>query len=232
MTLHPLQYTLTHRLQATDSLPPSLFKAWFLFIKSVSSPFLISTFLLCWMLLLVSNPIPPSLLASISLSWLSVASLSSFHYPLSGPFSPPLILSLTLLSLFLSTFYSPPFLNILCLLKSSPRSFSVLYSLLALQLSSPLALFSFLSSLRPLTLYFPLAFLSPLFSFRSPFLLHSGCRGFVEALGPQWDIQQEKGLKNKLWNRGGRGAGGRERNELENEERRERRWEERKDGSF
>ncbi|KAM7401295.1 hypothetical protein PAMA_005471 [Pampus argenteus] len=40
----------------------------------------------------------------------------------------------------------------------------------------------------------------------SPFLLHSGCQGFVEALSPQWDIQREKELQNKLWGRGGRGG--------------------------
>lgn len=154
----------THRLQATDSLPPSLFKAWFLFIKSVSSPSPISTFLLCWILLFVSNPIPPSLLASVSL--LFFASLSSFHYPRSCFFSPLLILSLSLLTPL--PFYLPSFLNILHLLKSSLRSFSVLYSLLALQLCSPLA---------------------------RPFLLHSGCWGFWRLLAPSGTSSKRKGRK-------------------------------------
>lgn len=160
-----------------------------------------------------SNPsVPPGLYLSLSL--LLFASLSSFHYPLSCLFSPPLVLPLSPLTIFLSRFYLPSFLAIL-LLKSSPCSFSVLYSLLSLQLSSVLALFFFVFfsfPLRPLTLYFPLAFLTPLFSFSCPFLLHSGCRGFVEALSPQWDIQREKELKSKLWGMGGRGEEGKDRN--------------------
>lgn len=59
--------THSHTGSPTSPLPPSLFKAWFLFIKSVSSLFLISTFL-CWMLFCAkSNPcFPPSLCLSLS----------------------------------------------------------------------------------------------------------------------------------------------------------------------
>lgn len=188
-----LQYTLTHRLLATKSFPPSTFKAWFLFIKSVSSLFLISTFLLCWTLLFVSNPIPPSLTVSLCSS-LHLCLLSIISFPAFFPVFFYYYHSL-------SPFYVLPPPNI------PLRSLSVPHSLLTLQISSPLALFFFSSALRPLTPYFPCAFLSPLFSFCSPFLPHSGCQGFVEALSPQLDIQQEKKLKSKLWDQEGRGHG-------------------------
>ena len=152
--------------------------------------FLISSSLHCWMLLFASNP-PPTLEASLSLSFSAPLCIFVF-FPLSSPlplFSSSCSISFTADYLSLSPFLCLPFFSI----SFSPWSFSVLYSLPSLQLSSPLALFFFFSSpLRPLTLYFPRAFLSPLFSFRSPFLLHSGCQGFVKALSPQWDIQRAK----------------------------------------
>lgn len=183
MTLHPLQYTLSHRLQATHPSPS-------LFIQS-----LISFHQVC--LLAFSHP---HLSTQLDTTFVSKP----------NPFFPPILylclcssshlcllsIILSLLPLFSSSFstdylshyrfYLPPFLNILSLLKSSPSSFSVSYYLLSLQLPSLLALFFFSSSFPrwPLTLYFLLAVLSPLFSFRSPFLLHSGCRVFVEAQPP------------------------------------------------
>lgn len=116
--------THSHTGSATNPLPPSLFKAWFLFIKSVSSLFLISTFL-CWMLFYVkSNPsfphslyLAPSLCSSSHLCPLSIM-LSPPHL-----LSPPLVLSLSLLS------FAPPFI---CL----PFSISTVF------LSLPLALLS------------------------------------------------------------------------------------------
>lgn len=111
-------------------------------------------------------------------------------------------------------FCFPAFLNILLLFKSSlflRPLFSALFTALFSACSLLLLLLLF-SSLRPLTLYFPPRLsLSP-FLFRGPFLLHSGCLGFVEALSPQRDIQQKKGLKSKLWDRGERGEEGKVRN--------------------
>lgn len=217
MTLHLLQYTLTHRLQATDSLPPSLFKAWFLFMKSVSCPFLISTFLLCWILLFVSNSIfpswPPSFCSSSHLCLLSIilspASFLLFLFYLFHCWQP-------------IPFYLPLFLNILPLLKSYPCSFSVLYSLLALQLCSSLALFFFFFSFSSATshpLFSPCLSLSPFLFLQplSPSLWVSGlCGGSHPPVGHPAGERAEKQTVGQR--REGR------RKEIK-EERREWRWE-------
>ena len=165
MTLALLQYTLTHRLQATDSLPPSLF------IQS-----LISFHQLCLFPLFSSSPFYSagysclcqiqSLLPSWPLLLSLLTSLSSFHYLPSCLLSPPLLLSLSLLTI-----------SFICLLFSISTVSSSLLALslssillLALQRSPLLALFFCLSPpLRPLTLYFPLAFSLCALLFSQPF---------------------------------------------------------------
>lgn len=144
------------------------------FSSRLSLPLLISTFLLRWTLLIVSNPIPPSLMASISPSAPPPHCIFVFFL-----LSLPLLLPFFLFS-FTTIAPSPPSLCFLLSMSFFFLSLSVLYSQLSLHISSLLALFCFSSALRPLTLYFcspppfPLI-LQPL----SPSLWVSGlCGGF------------------------------------------------------
>lgn len=155
----PAQYTLAASWQPAPSLP--LYSKLDFFSLSLSFfPFLISTFLLCWALLFVSNPIPPSFTASISFSPLLLASLSARYYLLSCSVS------------FLPTFANHPSPPSVCFLFSiSLLSALYLSFILCSFYRSPLRLlpsFCLSSALRPLTLHFsPCLFLSP-FLFSQP----------------------------------------------------------------
>lgn len=109
-------------------------------------------------------------------------------------------------------FYLPPFLNILSPPQVFPRSLSVRLFFRWLY-SSPLGLLSSSASLLLCDLspsIFPSPFSRPFSLFAALFSLTLGARALLETLSPQWDIQQEKELVNKLWDSGGRGSGGAE----------------------
>lgn len=172
MTLHPLQYTLTHTGSGrwTHSIP--LYSKLDFFSSSLSLPlFSAPPFYsagyscLCQILsLFPSRPLSQSLFL---VPWVFVFFALSSLLPL---FSSSSSISLTTDYLFHCPLFFASF--------SQYHSFSEgLPSLFLCPLFS--AVFTGLLScssppLRPLTLYFPLAFLFPLFSFRSPFLLHPG----------------------------------------------------------
>lgn len=202
MTLHPP--TIHTRTPAPGDLPPSPS----LFIQSLISfhqvclvPFshLHFSTLLDTLVGVKSNP---SFLPGLYLSLFAPRRIFVF-FPLSSPLPP--FSSSYFLSL--SPFCLPPFLNILLrVLKSSPRSFSVLYSPLSL-----LHLLSSSSSLLSSATSHPL-FSPPRLSLSlSPFLFSQPLFSFTLGVGALWRLSApsgassgEKELKSKLWDRGGK----------------------------
>lgn len=192
----PTQYTLAASWQPAPSLP--LYSKLDFFSLSLSfSPFSLPPFFsagrscLCQIQsLLPSRPLSLSLCSSLHLCLLAIISSPA-------PFlSCPLSLTIPLPLLCASSSQYPSSLLFIC------PSFSALFTDL-LSACSPLFASLLRCDLSPSI--FPRAFFSPLFSFHSPFLLHSGCQCFVEALSPQLDIQQGKELKSELWNKGRKG---------------------------
>lgn len=186
MTLRPLQYTLTHRLLATNSFPPSLFRAWFLFITSLSLPPFFSSPPLytagCSCLrqihLLPSKP--------LSLSFSAPLCIFVF-FPLSSPlplFSSSCSISFTADYLSLSPFYLPPFfLSILLPSVFLRPLFSAVFTALLSACSLLLLLFSSATShplFSPCLSLSPFLFSQPL----SPSLWVSGlCGGSQPPVG-------------------------------------------------
>lgn len=188
-------HSLTGSRQPARSLPRLFYsKAWFPFIKSVSSPPFHSAGCL-----FVSNPYPsfsPGLLFQLCSS---SSHLCLVPIILSPPFSCSTAFATHCLPLLFASFSQCP--------QSSPRSFSLSTSILCHLYGFPLCS---LSSLKwPLTLCFLLAVLSLSFSpslFSQLFLLYFfGVRSLWRP-GSWWDIYQEKGLENKLGDVGGWGA--------------------------